>query len=185
MHLVDRGRRVFAYPVMVSTDCGWSGMEAVFFCVLWFRGGSCFGWEGHGRGRRSADMRSGQSVKAHSMEPMSHCPAEPFCHFHFTLRTPKSGQLWYREGVRERMAGGQRGISQKKKKKNRTSKGERDRVREVWNKIAFLSNSAALKTRKLSVVGQKEGEKEEDGGKKEEGEMWPHRFTVMCAVTPG
>lgn len=52
-------------------------------------------------------------------------------------------------------------------------------------RLLFLSNSAELKTRKLSVVGQKEGEKEVDGGGKEEGEMWPHRFTVMCVVTPG
>lgn len=66
---------------------------SVFFVCCGLEGGSCLGWEGHGRGRRSADMRSGQSVKAPSMEPMSHCPAEPFCHFHFTPRSPKSGQL--------------------------------------------------------------------------------------------
>lgn len=39
MHLIYN----FVSPVMVSADLVWSEMEAVFFCVLWVRGGSCFG----------------------------------------------------------------------------------------------------------------------------------------------
>ncbi len=82
------------------------------------------------------------------------------------------------------MGGPEGDLAEKKKKTGQAREREIESVRcEI--RLLFLSNSAALKTRKLSVVGQKEGEKEVDGGKKEEGEMWPHRFTVMCAVTPG
>lgn len=55
--------------------------------VLLMGGGGCTG------GRRGADMRSGQCMKALSMGPVSDCPAVPSCHFHFALSGPESGNF--------------------------------------------------------------------------------------------
>lgn len=81
-------------------------------------------------GRRGADMRSGQCMKALSMGPVSHCPMVPSCHFHFAPSSPESGQLWYKEGVQGMMGGARGGFLKEEV-------GEKDRVCEVWNKIAF------------------------------------------------
>lgn len=81
-------------------------------------------------GRRGADMRRGQCMKALSMGPVSHCPMVPSCHFHFAPSSPESSQLWYKEGVQGMMGGARGGFLKEEV-------GEKDRVCEVWNKIAF------------------------------------------------
>lgn len=72
------------------SECRGGGVKrgrSVFLCVVFLkRGVLCMG-------RRGADMRSGQCMKALSMGSVSHCPVVPSCHFHFAPSSPESGQL--------------------------------------------------------------------------------------------
>lgn len=125
------------YPstALVSGDCDcWWGT-----CVL----------EGV-RGRRGTDWAREVLIwgedKAWKPPAWSRCsivPQNPSVTFilHRVLRSQDSFDM--RKGCRNGWRVGGEGFFKKRV----------ERVCEVWNKIAFLYNGAALKTRKLSVVG--------------------------------
>lgn len=77
--------------VIVQSLVNWGGQWGGVLCVVLLMGGLAWGWGGGGR--RGADMRSRQCMKALSMGPVSNCPAVPSCHFHFALSGPESGNF--------------------------------------------------------------------------------------------
>lgn len=72
--------------------------SAVFVCDLCVYVCVCaacvFGQPVMRMGRRGADMRSGRMHEIPQHRGLcTHCPADPFCHFHFPAAGPESGQL--------------------------------------------------------------------------------------------